>query len=328
MVAVFLCLIIGPSTVSAGFFDVFTNMFGASKEIRVDEKPTNSQTISLLQAATNVDPNPAKGGGDITLIGGVALYSEDGPSGTIADVSEPQTDVISIYVVREGDSLSGIAKIFGVSVNTIAWANDITGGKIKPGQTLVILPVSGVQHVVVKGDTFQSLAKKYNADAKEISQFNDLAFNESLKIGDTVIIPDGTIAVSSKSSGVSNTVRGSSGPALDGYYLRPILGGKKTQGLHGYNGVDFGAPNGTPVLAAAPGTVIVSRNYGWNGGYGNYIVVSHPNGTQTLYAHLSKNLVFEGYTVVKGQVVGNVGSTGKSTGFHLHFEVRGAKNPF
>ena len=103
---------------------------------------------------------------------------------------------------------------------------------------------------------------------------------------------------------------------------------EKTQGLHGYNGVDIGAPNGTPIIAAAGGSVVVSRNSGWNGGYGNYIVIKHENGTQTLYAHMSEIVVVSGQSIVQGQVVGSVGSTGKSTGSHLHFEVRGAKNPF
>ncbi|MDO8482413.1 MAG: M23 family metallopeptidase, partial [bacterium] len=73
---------------------------------------------------------------------------------------------------------------------------------------------------------------------------------------------------------------------------------------------------------------IVSKNYGWNGGYGEYVVISHSNGTQTLYSHMSENITYPGMRVSQGQVIGYVGSTGKSTGSHLHFEVRGAKNPF
>ena len=318
-----------PSNVHAGFFDILAKIFNGVREIRLEERPVNAQTMTLLQAATNQDPNPAKGGGDIAVVGGVALLSEDGPSGTIANVEDnPGTDNISVYVVRRGDSLSGIAKIFGVSVNTIVWANDIKGGKIDPGQNLIVLPISGVQHKVLKGDTLATLAKKYNADLSEIAQFNDLSPNSLIAIGETIIIPDGVVAAPSISSGGKKFVRGSNGPSYDGYYLRPVLGGRKSQGLHGYNGVDLAAPNGSPLLAAASGKVIISKNYGWNGGYGNYIVISHSNGTQTLYAHLSKNLVFGGASVVRGQIIGNVGSTGKSTGSHVHFEVRGAKNPF
>ncbi|PIQ67135.1 MAG: hypothetical protein COV95_00370, partial [Candidatus Zambryskibacteria bacterium CG11_big_fil_rev_8_21_14_0_20_40_24] len=115
--------------------------------------------------------------------------------------------------------------------------------------------------------------------------------------------------------------------SYDGYYIKPV-NGRRTQGIHGYNAVDLGAPAGSPIFAAAPGVVIISRNSGWNGGYGRYIVIRHDNGTQTLYAHNSENIVYEGTSVVQGQVVGYVGSSGKSTGPHVHFEIRGAKNPF
>jgi murein DD-endopeptidase MepM/ murein hydrolase activator NlpD len=109
-----------------------------------------------------------------------------------------------------------------------------------------------------------------------------------------------------------------------------------TQGLHGYNAVDIGTPIGTPIYAAATGQVIVARSSGWNGGYGNYIVISHDNGTQTLYAHLSQVLVSEGGSVAQGQTIGLSGNTGDvfpaptaahpNSGAHLHFEVRGAHN--
>jgi murein DD-endopeptidase MepM/ murein hydrolase activator NlpD len=98
--------------------------------------------------------------------------------------------------------------------------------------------------------------------------------------------------------------------------------------LHGYNGVDIAAPVGTSIFAAAEGTVIVAASSGWNSGYGNYVVISHPNGTQTVYGHASKVMVSVGEHVSKGQLIASVGSTGKSTGPHLHVEVRGAANPF
>ncbi|MBL7045481.1 MAG: peptidoglycan DD-metalloendopeptidase family protein [Parcubacteria group bacterium] len=291
----------------------------------------NSQTLPLLRAALNTDPNPGKGGGDISIVGGSALLSETGPSGSIADIEDrPQSDQISVYVVREGDSLSQIAKMFGVTTYTIIWANDIQRGSvIHEGQTLVILPVSGLSYTVKKGDTLKSLAKKYKGDVKEIEQFNGLAENATLAVGDVLVIPGGEKEIpvySSKS--VKTVVRGTGGPTYSGYYIMPVTGGRRSQGLHGYNAVDIGATVGSPIVASASGVVIISKDYGWNGGYGNYIVVDHPNGTQTLYAHNIRNIVSSGQAVVQGQVIGYVGSSGRSTGPHTHFEIRGAKNPF
>lgn len=296
---------------------------------RIQERQINSQNMALLQPAINLDPNPAKGGGD-TIIVGSALMADAGPLGTMVDIDDtPATDQISLYVVREGDNLSTIAKMFGVSVNTIVWANDLgRGAKIREGQTLVILPVSGVRHIVVKGETIRSIAKKYGADADEIEQFNDADKDHSLIAGRVIIVPDGEI-----SSPVTRTLAGggsavSGGRSVDGYFISPLSRYIKTQGLHGYNGVDLAAPAGTPILAAASGQVIVSKTGGWNGGYGNYIVIKHNNGTQTLYSHNQSNIVAQGQNVAQGQIIGYVGNSGRSTGFHLHFEVRGARNPF
>lgn len=262
---------------------------------------------------------------------GGALLPDSGPLGTIADIEDGhKSDQISIYIVREGDSLSQIAKMFGVTTNTIIWANDIKRGDlISIGQELVILPISGVRHTVEKGDTLRSIVKEYSGNLEEIMEFNDLSENTVLTIGDIVVIPDGEITTPTYSTASSQTsVQNTGGPSYDNYYIRPLSGGVKTQGIHGYNGVDIGAPVGTPIFASAGGNVIISRSQGWNGGYGTYIVIKHDNGTQTLYAHNSENIVRTGWHVVQGQVIGYVGSTGKSTGPHLHFEVRGAKNPF
>ncbi len=262
------------------------------------------------------------------IVNGSALVANEGPGGTILDaiVHRPSSDAISVYVVRSGDTLSQIADMFDVDVNTIKWGNDLTSNVLREGQTLVILPVSGIKHKVVKGDTIDSIAKKYKGDKAEIIAYNDLSLR-SLSVGETIIIPDGEI-VSSASGATTVGVKPSTLKDPNGYFIRPISGGKKTQGIHGYNGVDLGAPAGTPVYAAASGEVIISRQGGWNGGYGNYIVIKHNNGTQTLYAHNSYNSVSVGDIVKQGDTIGAVGRTGKATGFHLHFEIRGAKNPF
>ena len=225
-----------------------------------------------------------------------------------------------------------IAKMFNVSVDTIIWANDISKGDlIQTGQVLIILPVTGIRYTVKSGDTISSIAKNFKANVQEIVEYNDLDKSRSLVVGEEIIIPDGegeAPVVESTSRYATSRVRGTGGPSYIGYYMKPVDGARKSQRLHGYNAIDLAAYCGAPILAAASGDVIISRSYGWNGGYGNYIVISHPNGTQTLYAHNSKNIVKSGWHVVKGQVIGYMGSTGKSTGCHVHFEVRGAKNPF
>ena len=285
----------------------------------------NSQTMNLLEGYLNINPT-STGGAEIAIVDSVALESSRGESEVFVDLGKSGTGQISVYVVRKGDTLSEIAEMFGVSTNTIVWANNIKASSIKEGQELVILPISGVRHVVKSGDTVKSLATKYKADFDEILSYNGLAADAKIKPGDIVVIPDGVISATQTS--LAKTSGSQTYPVYSGFYLRPIVGGRKTQGIHGNNGVDLAAPTGVPILASADGKVIISRAGGYNGGYGAYVVISHANGTQTLYAHMSKDNVSVGQSVEQGQVIGAVGSTGKSTGPHVHFEVRGAKNPF
>ncbi len=299
------------------------------------ERTPSLQTLTLPEApkASNLNFFPET---LLSIVDGTALLSEMGPKGTIADIEEHNPDTrISLYVVRDGDTLQSIASLFKVSVNTIKWANTITGA-IKPGDSLLILPITGVKHTVVKGDTIQKIANKYKADAQDVAQFNDLALTTDLEIGSILVVPEGEIAPppvvpkklpANYAKNPTSRVVGAGGPSLPGYFIRPVPGAK-TQGIHGHNGVDFGVPVGTGVKAAAGGVVIASKIGGWNGGYGGLVIISHPNGTQTLYAHLSASLVSPGQKVDRGQYIGLSGNTGKSTGPHLHFEIRGAKNPF
>lgn len=309
-----------------------------SKTQAAEEAPAilHDSKLALLQAATNPDPNPNKGELAIGVSEGSALVPSSGPDGSLPEglaIGGPVSDAISLYQVREGDSLSEIADMFGVSVNTILWANDIKDAKIiQPGDTLLILPVTGVKYTVKKGGTLSDVAKLFDADIDEIALYNGIDPKAALAAGTELIIPGGDLAPKTTTKSVAKAAGSTVSkalPALTGYFGNPVPGARLTQGLHGHNGVDLGAPNGTPVYAAAAGTVIVAKNDGgYNGGYGNYIVVSHDNGTQTLYAHLSSVSISVGQAVAKGDKLGGVGSTGKSTGNHLHFEVRGAANPF
>lgn len=327
-----------PTGVHAGFFTSVFAAFSSTTFAYTTEATYNSQTIPLPTAALNIDPNPSKGGGDITIVNDSALLPSSGPTGSLADVDEGISNKnnghISLYIVRPGDTLGDIAEMFDVSINTIRWGNDISRSQsIQPGQELVILPVTGIKYTVKNGGTLQDIIDKHGGDIEEAVAYNGYSAKEHLAAGTEVIIPDGEIAApkavaKSRYTRTASGPRGTNVPTYSGYYLRPVSGGTRTQGVHGYNAVDIGAPVGTSVLAAASGTVLISKSGSWNGGYGNYVVIKHNNGTQTLYAHNSRNLVFSGQTVVQGQVIAYMGSTGRSTGSHVHFEIRGAKNPF
>ena len=326
----------GPSIANASIFSIFSSVFGQTQDNQVltDSTP-NSQNMPVLYSSQQLASPSAIGGDDIIILDDDSLMAESGPSGTLADLPDTENNgQITRYTVQSGDTLQSIAKMFGVSVNTIIWANNINGHTVTRGQTLVILPVSGTLHTIAKGDTLQSVAKKYKADADEIAAYNGLDASSSLVVGDSIIIPDGegaVITVGKTYDGHkvvfrSNPYKGGDGPDENSYYVRPLVGGVKTQGLHGWNAIDIGTPIGTKIFAAAAGQVIIARASGWNGGYGNYIAISHDNGTETVYGHLSKVFVQAGESVYQGQVIGLSGSTGNSTGPHLHFEVRGAHN--
>ncbi len=329
-----------PNTANAG---ILSSIFSAttdqvSAKTFDDQYVPNSQNMTVLKAVVNVDPNPDKSlrNQDIALASDNALLAEIGPSGSIADINNQSNTQISLYTVRKGDTLSDIAELFDVSVNTIIWANNIDRkSSLQEGQTLIILPVSGIQHKVKKGDTIKSIISKYKADLNEVLSYNDLTKDSVLKEGDIIIIPDAeptalqSAVISKKKTNTTSKLHDANGPSYLGYYMKPVPNGKISQGLHGYNAVDIAAPVGTSIRASASGTVIASvMNGGWNGGYGNYVIISHPNGTQTLYAHCSATLVTVGQSVDKGDVIAKIGMTGKTTGPHVHFEIRGARNPF
>jgi len=337
-----LIILIVPFVTHAGIFAFISDLFGgqrvsAESQVYIESKTdTNSESMSLLTSPISVDPS-LKPSSQLAVVGDEALLPEVGPSTSAPDAIDNLNGQISVYTVRSGDTLSGIASMFDVSANTILWANDLTrSSTLKVGQTLVILPMSGVIHTVVKGDTLQTIAKKYTGDIDEIALFNDIKVTATLSVGDKIMIPDGEMSYSTRPSTVAGAasnpteklIVSAGGPSYDGYYQKPFLTGTKTQGLHGYNAVDYGMPVGSPIYAAASGVVLISKSSGYNGGYGDYIVIKHPNNTQTVYGHLSQPVVFAGQNVTQGQLIGYSGNTGKSTGAHLHFEVRGAKNPF
>jgi murein DD-endopeptidase MepM/ murein hydrolase activator NlpD len=211
------------------------------------------------------------------------------------------------------------------------------GDKLTPGDVLLILPCSGIEYTIKQKDSLQSIAKLYKVAVDDIVQNNDITLDTPLVPGDTLIIPnaaksdEGGTPIPKKDLGASiakDKLYYKQHPVqnLAGYYIDPVPGYRLSQGIHDNNAVDLAIPTGTPIHAAAAGKVIFARN-GYNGGFGNFVIIDHSNGTQTLYAHQSKLATHAGDEVYQGQVIGYVGSTGHSTGPHLHFEVHGAQNP-
>ena len=327
-------ILVVPLSVHAGVFTSLASMLDDTTVVYERERPDDApQNLALLSATTNADPNGALGGGDLIIDEGALV-----PGGTIGeDVGGSAgtfSGEISVYTVREGDTLSQIAEMFDVTSNTILWANDIKNGVIQPGQSLVILPIVGVRHVIKDGDTMDSITEKYDADATEIIEYNQLASAEALTVGETLVIPGGQMQMQApvRTAASSYASGSSSGGGSSVGFSHPAPGAVRTQGIHGYNGVDFAVAGGGSIAirAAAGGQVVVAKASGWNGGYGNYVVIRHNDGTQTLYAHMSPGSVAvqTGAWVSSGQQLGMMGNTGRSTGTHLHFEVRGARNPF
>ena len=301
-------------------------------------KPTLNSFVSNSSNIKDVN-NDDENNIDINEDG--VLTVKSGPLRLSTEKEKPVNDTISLYEVKKGDTLDTVAKLFGVSKNTIVWANSLKNSKVKlvPGTSLLIFPITGMQYRAKSTISIYAIAKKYNADANEIAEYNGIAIDSNLNKGDTVFIPDAegetqVNAVPKKNTKGKIVNKKVNLPkykvnSIAGYFMRPV-NCVETQGLHGpyHSAVDLGCPIGTPVAAAADGTVIRAALGGYNGGYGSVIILSHPNGTQTIYAHLSQINVTVGQRVTQGQVMGATGNTGRSTGPHLHFETRGTANPF
>ena len=227
---------------------------------------------------------------------------------------------VARYIVQKGDNTASVAEQFGVSQNTILWANDLSSSStLRSGQELVILPTTGALHLVRPNDTLSEIAGWYQADTKDIVSFNALESSSAIFAGDFLIIPNGIQP--------SVLPQGRLTPLANSYFIYPVPSPYRiTQGLHAFNAVDFSnGACGESVYAAAGG--IVQRT-GYTSLGGNYVRIIHPNGVVTYYGHLSATLTVPGVKVYQGQLVGYTGHTGYATGCHVHFEVRGASNPF
>ncbi len=262
-------------------------------------------------------------------------YSSSFSTQQAEEVKQFRGGEIITHVVSEGETLSSIASRYGLDITTVLWENNLTErSPIKPGMELRILPVDGIRHKVQRGETIYSVGKRYGLEGSQVQVIVDYPFNEflndetfELATGQFIMVPDGvppqrntTTPAPQRRYAVVETPDAGSVTAF-GSYVWPTSG-RITQGYRFYHkAIDIANSGGGPILAADSGTVVVA---GWpdNWGYGNRVMIDHGNGSTTLYAHLSVVQVSVGQRVNRGDVIGQMGSTGRSTGVHLHFEIR------
>jgi len=268
---------------------------------------------------------------DLAITQGGAVISRNVTS---IEAAKKTRDKPLDYQVKQGDTISGIAANFGLKTDTILWANSMTGRSyLQPGQNLTIPPVDGVLYTIKSGDTISRLAQRYDTEASKIISFNKLADASDIAIGDTILLPDATPytppapIVKTKVAPVTALFTGrqpdaaqeaaSSGDSL----VWPTTTRRISQYYSWrHTGLDIDGEFGDLIWAAGDG--VVSRVQYLKYDYGYNVIIDHGGGVQTLYAHFQKIYVKPGQQVKKGEVLGEMGSTGRSTGSHLHFEIR------
>lgn len=258
----------------------------------------------------------------------VLSFVDRSPKNVTQDVSRPE---VLYYSVKAGDTVLAIAKRFGLQPETLMWSNSFieqNPDRLRIGDQVRILPVDGVLHVVKRGDTLSGIASKYETDMQSIVQYaaNGItSINDPLPIGKEIVVPGGVKPYVAPTVGGASSAYSVARPAGalagSGNFSWPTAGYVSQGYWRGHPAIDVAGWLGAPVTAADSGYVVLAGG-GWNGGYGNYVIIDHGNGFTTLYAHLNSIFVKPGETVSRGQQVGTMGNTGNSTGPHLHFEIR------
>ena len=223
------------------------------------------------------------------------------------------------YKVRSGDTISGIAKKFGLTnISTLISVNDIGNVRqLAAGQKLKIPSIDGIIYTVKKGDSLSSITEKYKISMEQLLDVNELT-SETLTAGQQLFLPGAAMDATSLRNAMGELFRLPISAQFRwtspyGYRIDPISGVKSF-----HTGTDMACPTGTPILAAMSGKVVKT---GQTRVYGNYVILDHGNGYQTVYMHMSKIIASTGQWVSQGTRIGLVGSTGYSTGPHLHFTV-------
>lgn len=238
--------------------------------------------------------------------------SESKPA-ALAKTERPEA-CVRPYIVQQGDTLSEIAEKYHIDLDTLVGANEDLEENIQPGERLAILAEKGVLYKVENGDSLWGIARLFGVEAKEILRANGKS-TDFLEAGEQLLLP-GAKPLRKDISNVSVS------RAAEAKFILPATGqvsspfGWRWGRLH--KGMDIADDEGTPILAAMSGKVV---HAGWISGYGNAVILQHRRGYSTLYGHMRQILVEQGMAVRQGEPVGRMGSTGNSTGPHVHFEV-------
>lgn len=239
-----------------------------------------------------------------------------------AEEKKEERPKVLVHKVQSGETLWDIAKAYGITVDTILAANDITNSnRIRVGQELQILTVSGVLHPVASGESLWEISSRYNIPMDKIVEANEIRDPSRIQPNTKLVIPGATQLRPRDVLVVSGQLQKAFDWPTRGRISSPF--GPRWGRMH--NGIDIAVPTGTPIRAAASGTVTFS---GWNGGYGYIVMIDHGNGVETRYAHNSRLVASVGQRVDRGQIVAYSGNTGNSTGPHLHFEIRHRGQPY
>jgi len=295
----------------------------------------NANASDGTVAADGTDQPLDQGSDTMTELGALMPQTVPG-SGTV-----PHRTQIEAYTVANGDTLSDIADKFGISIATILWENKLTVHDfIKPGQILTILPTTGITYKVKNGDTIAKIAAANGVDPNDIKSWNNISDDTAIATGQSLIIPGGKIipppAPKPKPKPIASPLQiftkppdasdnGTTDmvwPTTSHIITQPYgIWSRVDHGIH--TGLDLGAPKGTPIFAADDGIVTHSGcGKSCASGYGYYVDIDHGNGITTRYGHTSARFVVVGQQVHRGETIALMGSTGHSTGPHLHFEVR------
>lgn len=251
------------------------------------------------------------------------------------DVFDGRDDIDSfcgetiVYVVERGVSISKVAKLLNVSENNVLAANNGKKNLVE-NDVLFISSVPSVKHTVAKGQTLQKIAKLYKVNINDITFCNDITLDTILSVEDELTIPHGKRIEENakpviKSTTTTKNIKYCESPPVFAF-VNPVPGYRLSQGFHDGCAVDLAIAKGTPIYAAASGRVIFAK-MGYNGGFGGLVIIVHSGVVKTMYGHMSKIIVQTGDQVDEKDVIGLVGSTGRSTGPHVHFVVEGAFNP-